>query len=114
MAALNNSPITLKSADPKDNPVVNHNYLSDELDVLVLSEACRFGNEIITMGKGTKDVVEGSWPKTLTHHKHTEREEWVPYVKDNATTCKVDFPFSFFRANSRRLSPRRYLQDGRR
>ncbi|KAN0096005.1 GMC oxidoreductase [Hyaloscypha variabilis] len=79
--------VTLKSADPKDNPVVNHNYLSDELDVLVLSEACRFGNEIITMGKGTADIVEGSWPKTLTHHKHTKREDWVPYVKDNATTC---------------------------
>ncbi|KAH8754928.1 hypothetical protein F5882DRAFT_524123 [Hyaloscypha sp. PMI_1271] len=79
--------VTLKSADPEDNPVVNHNYLSNELDVLVLSEACRFGNEIITMGKGTADIVEGSWPKTLTHHKHTKREEWVPYVKDNATTC---------------------------
>ncbi|PMD15473.1 GMC oxidoreductase [Hyaloscypha hepaticicola] len=79
--------VTLKSADPKDNPVVNHNYLSNELDVLVLSEACKFANEIITMGKGTKDIVEGSWPKTSTHHKHTMREDWVPYVKDNATTC---------------------------
>jgi choline dehydrogenase-like flavoprotein len=82
--------VTLKSADPQENPVVNHNYLSDELDVLVLSEACRYGNEIITMGKGTKDIVEGSWPKTLTHHKHTTREDWVPYVKDNATTCKFN------------------------
>ncbi|EHK98402.1 putative Choline dehydrogenase [Glarea lozoyensis 74030] len=79
--------VTLKSADPKDNPVVDHNYLSDELDVLVLSEACKFANEIITMGKGTKDIVEGSWPKDLTHHTHTKREDWVPYVKDNATTC---------------------------
>lgn len=81
--------VTLRSADPKDNPVVDHNYLSDELDVLVLSEACRFANEIITKGKGTKDIVEGSWPKDLTHHTHTKREDWVPFVRNNATTCKL-------------------------
>ncbi|PQE24959.1 GMC oxidoreductase protein [Rutstroemia sp. NJR-2017a WRK4] len=79
--------VKLKSKDPKENPVVDHNYLSEELDIVVLSEACRFANEIIVKGKGTKDIVEGSWPKGLTHHAYTSREEWVPYVKDNATTC---------------------------
>ena len=62
--------MTLKSKDPKDNPVVDHNYLADELDVVVLSEACKFANEIIMKGKGTKEIVEGSWPKNLTHHQH--------------------------------------------
>jgi choline dehydrogenase-like flavoprotein len=81
--------VTLKSADPKDNPVVDHNYLSDELDVLVLSEACKFGNEIIMQGKGTADIVDGSWLVNMAHHKHTTREEWVPYVKQNATTCML-------------------------
>ncbi|PQE28213.1 GMC oxidoreductase protein [Rutstroemia sp. NJR-2017a BBW] len=80
--------VKLKSKDPKDNPVVDHNYLSEELDIVVLSEACRYANEIIVKGKGTKDIVEGSWPRDLTHHAYTKREEWVPYVKDNATTCK--------------------------
>ena len=84
--------MTLKSADPKDNPVVNHNYLAEDLDVVVLSEACKFANEIITQGKGTKDIVAGSWPEKLTHHKHTTREEWVPFVKENATTC-INSPF---------------------
>ncbi|KFY43004.1 hypothetical protein V494_02139 [Pseudogymnoascus sp. VKM F-4513 (FW-928)] len=79
--------VTLRSADPKDNPVVDHNYLADPLDLLVLSEACKFGNEIITQGKGTAGIVEGSWPANLAHHKYTEREEWVPFVKENATTC---------------------------
>jgi choline dehydrogenase-like flavoprotein len=23
----------------------------------------------------------------LTHHTYTKREEWVPHVKENATTC---------------------------
>lgn len=80
--------VTLKSRDPRDNPVVDHNYLSEELDVVVLSEACRFANEIIMQGKGTKDIVEGSWPKKLTHHTYTKREDWVNFVRENATTCE--------------------------
>ena len=83
--------VTLKSADPKANPVIDHNYLSDPLDLLVLSEACRFANEIATTGKGTKDIVKGSWPPTAKHHTFKTREDWVPYVKQHAATCKF-FP----------------------
>ena len=79
--------VTLKSADPLENPIIDHNYLSDPLDLTVLAEACTFGNEIVTKGRGTKDVLKGSWPSNLTHHTHTTREEWKPYVKQNATTC---------------------------
>lgn len=38
-------------------------------------------------GAGTKDVVKGSWPADLTHHAFTKREEWIPHVKKEATTC---------------------------
>ncbi|KAL2354294.1 putative GMC oxidoreductase [Cryomyces antarcticus] len=79
--------VTLKSSDPRENPVVDHNYLADPLDMLVLSEACRFGNEIVTLGAGTKDIVKGSWPPNLTHHTYTEREQWEPFVRQHATTC---------------------------
>ncbi|WEW56859.1 hypothetical protein PRK78_002314 [Emydomyces testavorans] len=79
--------VTLKSKDPRDNPIVDCNYLDDPLDLLVLSEACRFGNEIVTTGAGTKDVVKGSWPPELKHHSYKTREEWVPYVKEHAITC---------------------------
>ncbi|KAL2393328.1 L-sorbose 1-dehydrogenase [Exophiala dermatitidis] len=79
--------VTLKSKDPLENPVIDCNYLSDPLDLLVLSEGCRLGNEIVMQGAGTKDIVKGSWPPHLTHHAATTREEWVPYVKQHATTC---------------------------
>jgi len=105
--------VQLKSADPGDNPVVDHNYLAEELDVIVLSEACRFANEIITQGKGTAKIVEGSWPADLTHHKHTQREEWIPYVKENATTCESALILKTFNIlMSMRLPSRRNLQDG--
>ena len=79
---------SLLSSSPLDEPEVDCGYLMDPLDVEVLAEACHFGNEIIMQGKGTRDIVKGSWPPELTHHKFTSREEWVPYVKENATTCK--------------------------
>lgn len=79
--------VTLKSPDPLANPVVDCNYLSSPLDLLVLSEGVRYGNEIITQGAATKDIIKGSWPPELTHHQHTSREDWVPYVKKEATTC---------------------------
>jgi choline dehydrogenase-like flavoprotein len=80
--------VKLKSKDPKENPIVDCNYLSDPLDMLVLTEACRFGNEIVMNGAGTKDIVKGSWPPNLKHHTYKTREEWIPYVKEHATTCK--------------------------
>ncbi|RDW68979.1 GMC family oxidoreductase [Aspergillus mulundensis] len=79
--------VTLASKDPNDNPVIDCNYLADPLDMLVLSEACRFANEIVTKGAGTKDIVKGSWPENLNHHTYTTREQWVPYVRQHATTC---------------------------
>lgn len=86
--------VKLKSSDPLDGPEVDCGYLQDPLDVEILAEACRFGNEIIVGGQGTKDVIEGSWPPDLTHHTYTTREQWIPYVKDNATTCKTPCPSS--------------------
>ncbi|KAM0507859.1 hypothetical protein ACHAP8_000061 [Fusarium lateritium] len=79
--------VTLRNAEATAVPVVDCNYLSDPLDLEVLAEACAFGNEIIVEGAGTKDIVKGSWPSDLVHHKHKTREDWKEYVKDNATTC---------------------------
>lgn len=80
--------VTLKSADPAENPVVDHNYLDDPLDLLVLSEGCRLANEVVTKGSGTKDIIKGSWPPELiAHHLYNTREEWEAFAKNNAVTC---------------------------
>lgn len=81
--------VTLRDTDPKAVPVVDTGYLTDPLDLEVMAEACRFGNEIVMTGEGTKDIVKGSWPPELTHHKYSSREDWIPYVKEHATTCKL-------------------------
>ena len=79
--------VTLKSKNPEENPVIDCNYLSSDLDLLVLCEGVRLGNEIVTKGSGTKDIVKGAWPAELTHHKYTERDEWIEHVRKEATTC---------------------------
>lgn len=80
--------VKLQSKDPLDKPIVNHNYLADPLDLLVLSETCKFVNDIVTTGSGTKDLIMGPWPPTDSHHLNKTREDWPEYVKNNLTTCK--------------------------
>lgn len=88
--------VTLKSADPRENPVVDHNYLDHPLDMLVLSEGCAFANEIVMKGKGTREVIKGSWPEGLAHHTYQKREDWEEHVKQHATTCKCITAFPRF------------------
>jgi choline dehydrogenase-like flavoprotein len=79
--------VTLGSTDPIANPKVQHNYLSDPLEMLAFSEACRLANEIAMDGAGTKDVVAGSWPAAQGHSKYTTREEWQKAIRERADTC---------------------------
>ncbi|KAK2763738.1 hypothetical protein FQN54_009354 [Arachnomyces sp. PD_36] len=91
--------VTITSPDPMQKPRVDHNYLADPLDILVLAEACQLGHEIITKGAGTAEIVKGSWPKEAAHHTRTTRDSWAEYVRENAVsgfhaagTCKMGKP----------------------
>jgi choline dehydrogenase-like flavoprotein len=79
--------VTRDSIDPTANPRVQHNYLTDPLDMLVFSEACQLANEIVVDGAGTKDVVVGSWPSAQGHSMYTSREEWQDAIRKRADTC---------------------------
>ncbi|KAF4594778.1 GMC oxidoreductase [Ophiocordyceps camponoti-floridani] len=79
--------VALRSADAKALPVVDCGFLTDRLDVEVFAEVCRLANEVIMSGAGTKDIVKGPWPPEATHHKLSTREDWIPFIKENATTC---------------------------
>ncbi|KAF2867318.1 glucose-methanol-choline oxidoreductase-like protein [Massariosphaeria phaeospora] len=79
--------VTLTGMDPRVNPKVQHNFLSDPLDMLVFSEGCRMANEIALEGKGTKDVIAGSWPVAHGHDRFTQREQWQEAIRQRADTC---------------------------
>jgi hypothetical protein len=83
-SARSRGTVTIRTSDANEIPTVDHNYLADPLDLLVLSEGCHLGNEIMTKGEGTKDLLKGSWPRKSSHHTYKTREDWVPLVKDSA------------------------------
>lgn len=83
--------VTCTSADPMEIPTVDHNYLNHPLDMLVMSEACKFSHEVVMNGKATRDVIKGPWPRNSPGYDSWKtREEWVPFVRSQAGTCKSD------------------------
>ncbi|KPI35277.1 Oxygen-dependent choline dehydrogenase [Cyphellophora attinorum] len=78
--------VSIRSTDPNDKPLIDNNYLANDLDALVLAEGCRFNNEIVMQGTGTKDMIKGSWPRDRDHHTWTEREPWIKFVRERAVT----------------------------
>lgn len=78
--------VTLKSSDPKENPIVDHKYLDDKRDLYMMAEGTRFANELVMTGEGTKDKVKGAWPPGANHHTYKTNEDWHPFVKKYAST----------------------------
>jgi hypothetical protein len=100
LSARSRGTVTVHSMDTNEIPTVDHNYLADPLDLLVLSESCVLGNEIITQGDGTKHMVKGSWPRSSAHHLSKTKVEWVPFVKETAMSkyyqCTIFFTSPLF------------------
>ncbi|CAF3890532.1 unnamed protein product [Rotaria sp. Silwood1] len=86
--------VRLSSKDPTSKPIIDHDYLNNDLDVAVLAEGCRMGHEIITKGRGTKDIIVGPWPKIVSHPN--DMIGWKEHVRaftntgcHAAGTCKM-------------------------
>jgi choline dehydrogenase-like flavoprotein len=77
--------VRLSSNDPTSKPIIDHAYLDNDLDLAVLAEGCRLGHEILTKGRGTKDVIVGAWPKTISHPN--DITGWKEHVRAFADTC---------------------------
>ncbi|CAF0944459.1 unnamed protein product [Rotaria sp. Silwood1] len=77
--------VRLSSKDPTCKPIIDHAYLENDLDVAVLAEGCRIGHEVLMKGRGTKNIVVGPWPKTISHPK--DLADWKKHVRAVASTC---------------------------
>jgi hypothetical protein len=73
---------------------VDQKYLEDPLDLLVLVEVCRFGNEIITAGAGTKDIVKGSW-KIIMKIREYSGVKNIPFHQSSEAPSKFVTPSIF-------------------
>jgi choline dehydrogenase-like flavoprotein len=83
--------VTLRSADPHDKPVIDPRYLSDPLDLLMLTEGVRFAHSVVTSGSGTRDVVApGVWmagPEYAALGPVTTAQDWEEYVRRYSATA---------------------------
>jgi hypothetical protein len=47
-----------KNTKLHENPVVDHKYLSDKRDLLMISKGVRFANEVVMTGEEPKDLIK--------------------------------------------------------
>jgi len=78
--------VRLSTTNGRDNPIVDHKYLSDRRDQIMMAEGTRFLNEVIMTGAGTKDVVKGAWPPGSEHHTYTTNEQWQEFIRRYTST----------------------------
>lgn len=57
-----NGVVKLTSTDPFEQPYINLNFFSHDLDLIALREGVRFVDDILINGEGMKDIVEGDYP----------------------------------------------------
>ncbi|KAI1612173.1 glucose-methanol-choline oxidoreductase [Exophiala viscosa] len=57
-----NGEVKLLSTDPKQQPYINLNFFSNDLDLIALREGVRMIDDIVMNGEGMKDIIEGDYP----------------------------------------------------
>jgi choline dehydrogenase len=57
-----NGEVKLNSANPLDQPNINLNFFSDDLDVIALRQGVRFVDDVLMNGDGFKDIIGEDYP----------------------------------------------------
>jgi hypothetical protein len=60
-----NGYVKLNSADPLEQPYINLNFFSNDLDLIALREGVRFVDDILKNGEGMKDIIGPDYPWPL-------------------------------------------------
>ncbi|OCT50763.1 glucose-methanol-choline (GMC) oxidoreductase [Cladophialophora carrionii] len=63
-----NGEVRLQSADPTEQPYINLNFFSHDLDLIALREGVRMIDDIVMHGDGLKDIIEGDYPWPMPRH----------------------------------------------
>jgi choline dehydrogenase-like flavoprotein len=69
--------VTLKSADPLEQPSINLNFFGSDLDIIAMREGIRFTYDVLTKGDGFKDQVLGESPWEMPLHSDEEMKRVV-------------------------------------
>jgi choline dehydrogenase len=57
-----NGVVKLNSANPLDQPNINLNFFSHDLDIIALRQGVRFIDDMLMTGEGMKDIIGEDYP----------------------------------------------------
>ncbi|RAH73861.1 GMC family oxidoreductase [Aspergillus aculeatinus CBS 121060] len=72
-----NGEVKLNSTDPRDQPNINLNFFSNDLDIIALREGVRFVDEILMHGEGMKDVIREDYPWPMPRHSDEAMKKMI-------------------------------------
>lgn len=96
--------VRLNSLDPWEQPYINLNYFSNELDILALREGVRFIDEILMTGDGMKDIIGKDYPWPMRRDSDEEMNQMIldrsqtGYRKMPTTQTELNWVLIWFRS----------------
>ncbi|KXG53464.1 Glucose-methanol-choline oxidoreductase [Penicillium griseofulvum] len=69
--------VRLNSIDPREQPDINLNYFTDELDIIALREGVRFIDDILLNGDGMKEIIAEDFPWPVPRESDEEMDRLV-------------------------------------
>lgn len=60
--------VKLNSTDPLEQPYINSNFFSNDLDLIALREGVRWVDDIVMNGEGMKDIIGEDYPWPMARH----------------------------------------------
>jgi hypothetical protein len=60
-----NGYVKLNSTNPLEQPFININFFSNDLDLIAMREGCRMVDDILSTGEGMKDIIGEDYPWPL-------------------------------------------------
>ena len=72
-----NGEVKLNSADPLEQPNVNLNFFSNNLDVIALRQGVKFIDDILMNGEGMKDIVGEDYPWPMPRNDDAAMDKMI-------------------------------------
>ena len=85
-----NGEVKLNSTDPLEQPNINLNFFSNDLDIIAMREGVRFVDDILLNGEGMKDIIGEDYPWAMPRDSDEEMRRQI--LERSQTGFRTYFP----------------------
>lgn len=89
-----NGEVTLNSKDPLEQPNINLNFFSNDLDIIAMREGVRFIDDILMNGSGMKDIIGQDYPWPMPRESDEAMKRQI--LERSQTGFRKSFSKRFF------------------